>query len=208
MRRPVVKHVVHTYVTVSKATHERRSSTPADLAGLGPVDYEVVREGASPMPAVRETVEVQVDENGRLAEPPPPSPACERFANRRQRRWIQLRDRTCRFPGCPVSAWESDIDHIVAWADGGLSTPENQACLCRGHHHGAKHAEGWSVSGNANGTLTFISPDGRVLTSEPAVIDPEHRWGPSATSQRAPLAGEVKEMRLAAPSPGRPRRGG
>ncbi|GGC88007.1 hypothetical protein GCM10011512_13700 [Tersicoccus solisilvae] len=66
----------------------------------------------------------------------------------RLRRALAVRDGTCRFPGCRRSAMASDVDHILAWADGGLSDPENLAHLCR-KHHVLKHHSAWSVAAEA-----------------------------------------------------------
>lgn len=94
------------------------------------------------------------------------------------RRALAVRDGTCRFPGCRRSAARCDADHVIAWADGGSSTPGNLAHLCR-KHHVLKHHSAWSVSagppGNATGQfppdatthLTWTSPTGRRYITEP-----------------------------------------
>ncbi|MEH0109857.1 DUF222 domain-containing protein [Tersicoccus sp. MR15.9] len=94
------------------------------------------------------------------------------------RRALAVRDGTCRFPGCRRSAARCDVDHVVAWADGGSSVPENLAHLCR-KHHVLKHHSGWSVNvgppGNAtegsppdaSARLIWTSPTGRRYTTEP-----------------------------------------
>ncbi|OMH36666.1 hypothetical protein BGP79_12720 [Tersicoccus sp. Bi-70] len=61
------------------------------------------------------------------------------------RRALQVRDGTCRFPGCRRNAAGCDLDHVTAWADGGTSEPSNLAHLCR-KHHVLKHHAGWTVT--------------------------------------------------------------
>ena len=41
-----------------------------------------------------------------------------RFPSARLAEFIRCRDLTCRFPGCDVPAWDTDIDHTVAWPAG------------------------------------------------------------------------------------------
>jgi len=48
---------------------------------------------------------------------------------------IQARDRRCQHPsGCDTSAVRADIDHIVAWADGGTTDQFNGRSLCSTHN--------------------------------------------------------------------------
>lgn len=79
---------------------------------------------------------------------------------------IRDRDRTCRFPGCTVAARRCDLDHVVRFPEG-PTVEENLMCLCR-THHGFKHHAGWQVRLEPDGTCHWLSPYGRVLTSEPA----------------------------------------
>lgn len=77
--------------------------------------------------------------------------------------WIRARDRMCRAPGCRVPASACDIDHTIAYADGGATTQDNLALLCR-HHHRLKHEAGWHVRQPAPGTLIWESPYGDRFT--------------------------------------------
>ena len=84
-----------------------------------------------------------------------------------QRREIMRRDRHCRFPGC-ANATFVNPHHIRWWKPHrGTTDLPNLALLCEHHHH-LVHSKQWSVSGNANGELTFVGPTGRTMTSRPS----------------------------------------
>ncbi|WP_229659742.1 HNH endonuclease signature motif containing protein [Tersicoccus solisilvae] len=90
-------------------------------------------------------------------------------------RALAIRDVTCRFPGCRRTAESCDVDHVIAWADGGRSTSDNLAHLCRTHHV-LKHHSGWSVeavrgavpgAASRAATLEWTSPAGRRYLTDP-----------------------------------------
>lgn len=82
---------------------------------------------------------------------------------------VRARDVTCRFPGCVRSALGvgsgTDLDHTVPWPDG-PTDPGNLAALCRRHHR-LKHAAGWRAELHPDGTMTWTTPSGRTVTTEP-----------------------------------------
>ena len=78
---------------------------------------------------------------------------------------VEHRDRHCRKPGCDAPAWFSEVHHITHWADGGHTTRGNCALFCRRHHKMLHH--GWTVTGDANNTLTFTAPDGTMYHTHP-----------------------------------------
>ncbi|WP_433798119.1 DUF222 domain-containing protein [Actinomycetospora sp. CA-084318] len=59
-------------------------------------------------------------------------------------RAVVKRDRHCAFPGCAKKARHSEIHHIIHWAHGGHTEPDNLVCLCR-YHHDLVHHGGWQV---------------------------------------------------------------
>ncbi|MHB8505912.1 MAG: HNH endonuclease [Acidimicrobiales bacterium] len=72
-----------------------------------------------------------------------------------QRRAIAVRDRgRCRFPHCERT--HADAHHLIAWEHGGATDVDNGILLCP-HHHTMVH-EGWTVTGQVNGTLVFHRP--------------------------------------------------
>ncbi|MFI7481344.1 DUF222 domain-containing protein [Kocuria sp. M1R5S2] len=101
------------------------------------------------------------------------------------KRRLRARDGTCRFPGCRRAAARCDLDHTVAWAEGGTTEAGNLAHLCRAHHR-LKHRQGplgrWRVEQpEQEGVLVWTSPAGRVHVSYPA-----HYHHPVLSSVRIP----------------------
>ncbi len=88
----------------------------------------------------------------------------------RLREFLVARDRTCRFPGCNRRADLCQVDHALAWDDGGATSPANLGMLCVRHHQLKTHA-GWEISESSDdGSCTWRSPEGRRHRVEPAVI--------------------------------------
>ena len=99
----------------------------------------------------------------RLARELPPSPTMtgSYTPTAAQRRVVQARDRTCRFPGCHRRARRDDLDHRLPHPIGPTSVANLQP-LCR-HHHRLKHP-GWACTRDADGTTTWTSPRGQRRT--------------------------------------------
>jgi hypothetical protein len=82
------------------------------------------------------------------------------------RHLINIRHRTCSFPGCRNPAARCDQDHTVPYDQGGLTCECNLACLCRRHHQ-AKQAQGWRLEQPEPGVLLWRLPHGRSYQVEP-----------------------------------------
>ena len=93
------------------------------------------------------------------------------------RRFLEHRDTTCRMPGCGTPARDGDLDHTRAWADGGRTTPDNLAVLCR-YHHTLKHS-GWHLEQPAPGELVWTAPSGRRYRQRPEPVARPHHDRPS-----------------------------
>jgi Domain of unknown function (DUF222) len=87
-----------------------------------------------------------------------PSPALADF--------VRCRDLTCRFPGCDRPAIDADIDHTIAYADGGPTHAYNLKCLCRLHHL-IKTFWGWSDQQLPDGVVIWTSPSGHTYVTTP-----------------------------------------
>ncbi|MGY1695306.1 hypothetical protein ACI780_10360 [Geodermatophilus sp. SYSU D00814] len=52
-------------------------------------------------------------------------------------RFVRLRNRRCRFPGCRARTRTCDLDHCPRWPEG-RTTHANLCCPCE-HHHRLEH---------------------------------------------------------------------
>jgi hypothetical protein len=82
------------------------------------------------------------------------------------RHLVEVRQRTCSFPGCRRSARRCDLDHTVPFDYGGRTCECNLAPLCRRHHR-AKQAPGWHLEQSEPGRMTWRLPSGRAYTTRP-----------------------------------------
>lgn len=80
--------------------------------------------------------------------------------------FIRCRDMTCRFPGCDKPAEFCDLDHAIAFGDGGVTHPSNLRCLCRKHHL-LKTFWGWKDRQHPDGRIDWTSPSRQTYTTEP-----------------------------------------
>ncbi|MGH8933576.1 MAG: DUF222 domain-containing protein, partial [Egibacteraceae bacterium] len=109
-----------------------------------------------------------------------PSPA--------QRLAVIERDRTCRFTypdgvRCERPWQWSDVHHVRHHGNGGPTLTPNLALLCVAHHH-AVHEGGWTVTGNADATLTFHPPPGPPRRPRPRRAARPSRPPPRARERR------------------------
>jgi len=77
------------------------------------------------------------------------------------RRALQARDRHCTFPGCHRKRY-LDGHHLKHWINGGETNPTNITLLCT-YHHRLHHEGGFRIVKEADGTLRFITADGRTI---------------------------------------------
>ncbi len=79
---------------------------------------------------------------------------------------IQVRQRTCSFPGCCRAARRCDLDHVVPFGKGGATCECNLTPLCRRHHRG-KQTPRWHLTQPEPGTLIWQLPHSRSYTVIP-----------------------------------------
>jgi hypothetical protein len=99
--------------------------------------------------------------------PPPDTDAYRPTAA--QQRFLRVRDRHCRMPGCrrrPGRA-RTDLDHGQAYECGGPTACENLCCLCQRHHRIKTFAAGWHFALLPNGRLVVRTPAGITRTTDP-----------------------------------------
>ena len=80
------------------------------------------------------------------------------------RRALAARDHGCVFEGCDRPAAWTDGHHLIFWTDGGPTTLENLAQVCRPHHRKV-HEEGWRLERLKVGGFLAIPPGRRVAAS-------------------------------------------
>ncbi|RZS38919.1 uncharacterized protein DUF222 [Herbihabitans rhizosphaerae] len=66
------------------------------------------------------------------------------------------RDKGCTFPGCDRPPEWTDAHHIVHWLNGGITSEETMALLCR-FHHTIIHEQDWEIV-MRNGLPHYIPP--------------------------------------------------
>ena len=125
------------------------------LNGYGPVIADISRRVAAEHPEAE--WRFAVTDGGRTVA----TGSTSRRPNAGLRRAVELRDRTCIFPGCRMPAVRSDLDHRIPVSEGGETTVEQLAPLCRTDHR-LKHAFGWNYRRLPDGDYEWTSPLGRV----------------------------------------------
>jgi hypothetical protein len=81
------------------------------------------------------------------------------------RRALHIRDRGCRFPGCPNHLYVH-AHHITHWADGGPTAADNLILLCSTHHR-LLHEGGFRIEGGEDGDVRFVNRRGQTIAPSP-----------------------------------------
>ncbi|HEY2190709.1 MAG TPA: HNH endonuclease signature motif containing protein, partial [Actinomycetospora sp.] len=147
------------------------------------------------------------------ARPPEQHPALSRADAHRRRpgdelaRWVQARDRTCRCPGCTRQATGTDLDHTLAWDDGGQTMADDLGVLCEADHL-FKHdpTTGWTVTQPHPGTFVWTAPTGRRHVITPERYDPLPEPLPPTDGSPFTLPADIYAPPPHAPEPFTPRR--
>ncbi len=79
---------------------------------------------------------------------------------------VKVRNARCTAPGCGRPAARCDLDHTVAWDQGGITCECDLAPLCR-HHHRCKQSQGWKLEQPSPGILVWNTPAGRTYATTP-----------------------------------------
>ena len=83
------------------------------------------------------------------------------------RRAVELRDKTCVFAGCEAPAWWCEVHHLLHWAHGGETEPENLGLVCERHHGKVHH--GFRIERDPGGRWHTYRPDGTEI-AVPALV--------------------------------------
>ena len=128
------------------------ADTPGELRGYGAIPASVARELAMSGKWRRFITDSQ---NGHLID----IGRSSYTPTAALRELIIARDGSCRFPGCAQPPGKSDLDHAIAWGEGGATDRANLGLLCRRHHRLKTH-DGWTLMSNEDGSCTWTAPSG------------------------------------------------
>ncbi|MBX0299545.1 HNH endonuclease [Cryobacterium sp. 1639] len=148
-------------ITVPVLTLLGLDEEPATLEGYGPISPDMAREIAGHAPSF--TRLLTHPETGVVLS----LGKIQHKNTKAMKKWLRVRDETCRFPGCSRPAVTSDVDHTDDWADGGPTDCDNLAHLCEPHHR-LKHLSQWRVTQEPGGILVWTSPGRRSYRTDPA----------------------------------------
>lgn len=129
------------------------------LEGYGPIDPELARclaRAGTWRRLVTDPASGAVLDVGRTRYAPPAEIA----------EHVRSRDLECVRPTCETSAWRSELDHVVPFADGGPTAVSNLAPLSKGCHQLKTHG-GFSLAREGDGALRWSTPTGHSFVHRP-----------------------------------------
>jgi hypothetical protein len=133
---------------------------PGELSGYGPVIADIARQVAEEGERCEWRYTVSDTESGQ----PVHNGTTRRRPTAAQRRSVEARSPTCVFPGCRMPATDCDLDHRIPWSEGGPTSIENLAPLCR-HDHAIRHNAGWIHELLPDGDHQWTSKLGHAYTT-------------------------------------------
>nr|WP_274636756.1 HNH endonuclease signature motif containing protein [Microbacterium bovistercoris] len=145
-------------VTIPAGTLTGQTVGGATVVGFGAIDDDTARDLAG---AARAWTRVFTDPCTGV-----PTSVDRYRPSKRQRLLLRVRDEHCRFPGCRRPAHKCDVDHTLAYAEGGQTCLCNLAHLCK-RHHTLKHETDWVVIQLPGGILEWTAPTGRTHHTRP-----------------------------------------
>ena len=154
------------HVTVPITMLMGLDESPGELRGYGPIPAALAREIAADGTWKRLLTDPESGtllDHGRTTYRPPTALADH----------IRARDVECRSPICRRTATDADLDHTIAWNDGGTTCEHNLHAGCRHDHRLKTHAPDWTVIQHPDGTITYVTPTGHTYTSQPHDYRPE-----------------------------------
>ena len=177
-------------ITVPVLTLLGLDEAPAPLEGYGPISPDAAREIAGHAPSF--TRLLTHPETGVVLS----LGKTQHKNTKAMKKWLLVRDETCRFPGCSRPAVTSDVDHTTPWAGGGNTDCDNLSHLCEPHHR-LNHLSQWRVTQEPGGVLLWTSPGKRSYRTDPAnpmgpprplapVVGPKTRKQPAEESYLMP----------------------
>ena len=136
------------------------SDEPATLEGYGPIDIATAKKLAACAPSFFRILTHPI--TGTILD-------IDRTTLRipaDMRRWLEIRDQTCIFPGCGKRARHCEIDHTKDRQYGGITKVTNLGHMCKKHHM-EKHHTLWEPEHMPDGSIRWTSPTGHVVDGDP-----------------------------------------
>jgi len=133
---------------------------PATLEGYGPIDIATAKKLAASAPSFYRILTHPV--TGTILD-------IDKTTLRipaDMRRWLEIRDQTCIFPGCGKRARHCEIDHTKDRQYGGITKATNLGHMCKKHHR-EKHHTLWEPEHLPDGRIQWTSPTGHVVDGDP-----------------------------------------
>ncbi len=145
---------------------------PAELGGFGPVLTEVARRLIAnhlDNPDAMFAIGITHPVTGQLLSLHPLS---KRFLRGLPAEFVQSLNQRCTWMLCRRPAINCDLDHTKPYSEGGETSVENVAPLCRRHHR-VKTEGDWKVEQTSPGHLRYTDPHGREYqVAPPRLTDP------------------------------------
>jgi hypothetical protein len=185
--KPLIQVVIPFDTLTGAAEH------PGELVGYGPIPAPLAREIAADgvwKRLITDPLSGTLLDHGRTTYRPPAALADH----------VRARDVHCRHPICRRRAVDAELDHAVAYADGGTTAHDNLYAACGGHHHLKHGAPGWSVEQHPDGRITWTTPTGHAYTSDPFDYRPDD--GPISAAPTAHTTETGEQLAAAAPGAG------
>jgi hypothetical protein len=170
------------HVTVPITMLMGLDESPGELRGYGPIPADLARDIAAEGTWQRLLTDPESGtllDHGRTTYTPPVGLADH----------VRARDVECRSPICRRTAVDADLDHTVAWNDGGTTSDHNLHARCRHDHRLKTHAPDWTVTQSPDGTITYTTPTGHTYTSQPH----DYRPNPPPEHDHAPPSDDAPD---------------
>ncbi|MCG2620294.1 HNH endonuclease [Arthrobacter sp. I2-34] len=177
-------------VTVPVFTLLGLDEEPAELEGYGPVPADVARVLCANAPSFHRVL-THPETGVRLSWGRTTYRVPQDLA-----RVVRHRHPVCTFAGCRRGAGTCELDHTVAFADGGETALDNLGPACK-HHHRLKHMAGWMAAQSPGGNFTWISPAGYPSRTVPDHLGDGPPHYPEAVLKHLPAEHRRRLLRAA-----------
>jgi hypothetical protein len=147
-------------IHVDLTTLTQLDNHAGELAGYGPIVADIARQVTREQTRAEWRYTITNPDTGQILH----NGITRRRPTAGDRRQAQATHPNCVFPGCRMPATNCDLDHRIAHAEGGPTTPPNLAPLCR-HDHLIRHRFGWIHEPLPDGDHRWTTALGHTYTT-------------------------------------------